>query len=541
MTDKGRQPFDDSLYSYDFDSEWDVEKALREPQTPYQTRTEQKREHREEYHRIPLYAEQEEDYRRPRSKSGNKYQGRKRKPAAKSNIRGWLILIGLGLIALLILVAFIWLIVAAVSPDTSEPEKETVSMVETAQTEENEVALSAAAQLVNRADAVAAGYDYDAAIDVLREFGADWENQPELAAARDRYLEEKDSLVFWEDTASIPHLAFHSLIVDTDRAFRSENADGYNRNMVTVSEFRAILEELYNKGYVLVRLHDVARYGVTEEGDEMYIPGNIYLPEGKTPLVISQDDVNYYDYMVDGDGDGYPDGAGAGFASRIVIDGNGYPTCEYYNTAGECVTGEYDLVPILEAFIREHPDFSYKGARAVLSITGYQGVFGYHTSMEWEAVLGQEEYSKEIRAAQNVAKCLKENGWEIASHGYGHYSYSTMTLEEIASDIKKWENQVQPIVGDSDIMMFPYGCDIENEDYYSGDEFDLLYDAGYRYFCSFNSAGKWVQFDDDYFRMSRIPVTGETICYNSDNLTALFDTSLIFDRTRPAIISSVGQ
>ena len=47
MTDKGRQPFDDSLYSYDFDSEWDVEKALREPQTPYQTRTEQKREHRE--------------------------------------------------------------------------------------------------------------------------------------------------------------------------------------------------------------------------------------------------------------------------------------------------------------------------------------------------------------------------------------------------------------------------------------------------------------------------------------------------------------
>ena len=116
-----------------------------------------------------------------------------------------------------------------------------------------------------------------------------------------------------------------------------------------------------------------------------------------------------------------------------------------------------------------------------------------------------------------------------------------MTLEEIASDIKKWENQVQPIVGDSDIMMFPYGCDIENEDYYSGDEFDLLYDAGYRYFCSFNSAGKWVQFDDDYFRMSRIPVTGETICYNSDNLTALFDTSLIFDRTRPAMISSVGQ
>ena len=56
MTDKERRQFDDSLYSYDFDSEWDVEKALREPQRPYRPRPEQKREHREEYHRIPRYA-----------------------------------------------------------------------------------------------------------------------------------------------------------------------------------------------------------------------------------------------------------------------------------------------------------------------------------------------------------------------------------------------------------------------------------------------------------------------------------------------------
>lgn len=545
MTDKERQ-LNDSLYSYDFDSEWDVEKALREPQKPYQTRTEQDREHREEYHRISgnAYSQQEEEPAKSAPRPVRKKSGGKRKPPVKSNIRGWLILIGLGAVAVAILVAFIWLIVAAVSPDTAEvpeSETETVSVSGNIQAESTEAPLSAAMQLINRADTVALGYDYDGAIDVLREYGDNWEEQPELAAARDRYLEEKDSLSLWEDTAEIPHLAFHSLIVDSDRAFKSQYAADFNRNMITVSEFRAILEELYNRGFVLVRLHDVARYGVTEEGDEMYIPGNIYLPEGKTPLVISQDDVNYYEYMTDGNNDRYPDGRGAGFASKIVIGADGYPTCEYYNSSGECVTGEYDLVPILEAFIREHPDFSYQGARAVLSVTGYEGVFGYHTGMEWESILGADDYSKEIRAAQDVTKCLKEHGWEIASHGYSHDSYSSMSVEGIASDVKKWKNQVQPIIGETDILMFPYGCDIEDEDFYSGEEYDLLYDTGFRYFCAFSSEGNWVQFDDDYFRMSRIPITGETIVFDADSLSNLFDASTVLDRTRPVMISSIGQ
>lgn len=540
MSEKERRQFDDSLYSYDFDSEWDVEKAMREPQASHKTRSAYPREHREEYHNLPgkPFEAQEEPYFGARPASAKK-RG-KRKPAVKTNIRGWLILFVLGLAAVLILIAFIWLIVAAVSPDASESDMDNPAVSESLPEESYEAPLSETMQLVRRADVVAAGYDYDGAVDVLREFGADWEAQPELASARDRYMEAKDALIFWEDTASIPHLSFHSLIVDTNRAFQSEYAADINRNMVTVSEFNAILEELYQRGYVLVRLHDAARYGVTQEGDEMYIPGNIALPEGKKPLVLSQDDVNYYEYMVDGNGDRYPDGSGAGFASRIVIDSDGYPACEYYNAAGDIVTGAYDLVPILEAFIQEHPDFSYKGARAVLSVTGYQGVFGYHTSMEWEAILGKEEYSKEIRAAQDVAKCLKEHGWELASHGYGHYSYSTMTLEEIASDIKKWENQVQPILGDSDIILFPYGCDIENEDTYSGDAYDLLYEAGYRYFCGFRSEGNWVQFDEDYFRMSRVPITGETIRYNGDALTELFDASLLLDPSRPAMLSSIG-
>ena len=36
---------------------------------------------------------------------------------------------------------------------------------------------------------------------------------------------------------------------------------------------------------------------------------------------------------------------------------------------GTVSTGSYDLVPLLEDFIQEHPDFSYRGDRAVFALT----------------------------------------------------------------------------------------------------------------------------------------------------------------------------
>ena len=65
---------------------------------------------------------------------------------------------------------------------------------------------------------------------------------------------------------------------------------------------------------------------------------------------------------------------------RIVIGEDGYPTCEMKMDDGTVQRGAFDLVPILEEYIQEHPDFSYKGARAVIAFTGYQGILGYRTA-----------------------------------------------------------------------------------------------------------------------------------------------------------------
>ncbi len=50
----------------------------------------------------------------------------------------------------------------------------------------------------------------------------------------------------------------------------------------------------------------------------------------------------------------------------------------------ERLVGDYDLVPILDSFIKEHPDFSYHGRKGILAMTGYNGVLGYRTDSAYK-------------------------------------------------------------------------------------------------------------------------------------------------------------
>ena len=53
--------------------------------------------------------------------------------------------------------------------------------------------------------------------------------------------------------------------------------------MTTKKEFLAILEQMYERGYVLVRLHDLAHIETDENGNETMTAGDILLPPGKSP------------------------------------------------------------------------------------------------------------------------------------------------------------------------------------------------------------------------------------------------------------------
>lgn len=393
--------------------------------------------------------------------------------------------------------------------------------------------------VMQEADIKAAMYDYDVAIEMLKA-RPEYETSEEAKAAVARYEEDKAKCVKWEDNTKISHIFVHSLIVDTSRAFgpKSSQPLGYNKYMTTVSEFNKMIESMYEKGYVLVSIHDIAKREIDADGNEKLVAQPIMLPEGKEPFVLSQDDVNYYEYM-----------EGDGFADRIVIGEDGLPTCQYTDADGNVWFGEYDVLPIIDRFIKEHPDFSYRGAKGILALTGYEGALGYDTglSMKMYDGLSEEEKMKRINAerekAKAVADAIKADGWEFASHSYTHSNMTNATLDHMKYDSKRWKEEVEIITGPTDIYIYPYGADICDWHAYKGDKFELLKSYGFWYFCNVDATRYWIQLRSDYFRMGRINTDGERMHITlknrsnpeiTDRLGYFFKTEDVYDNTRPA-------
>lgn len=398
-----------------------------------------------------------------------------------------------------------------------------------------------ASGLKKQADRLAASYDYDSALALVSEYEAAYENAEDCSAYKQELEAQKALCTRWDDTTKVPHIFFHSLIADTDRAFDGDkDEDGYNLYMTTISEFNAIMEQMYARGYVLVDIHDMLKQVKTDDGKTVYQQGDIYLPQGKKPFVLSVDDVNYYKYMTDGDGDGYADAKGDGFAHKLAIGSDGKVTNEYYEKDGTLVTGSYDVLPLLEDFIQKHPDFSYRGAKGILAVTGYEGVFGYHTHPDWKSKLTADEYNKEVKQAKAVSEAIKKQGWTIASHSYAHFGYGSATAADLAGDVKKWEEQVQPIVGDTDVLIYPFGEDIAGVEGYTGAKYQSMYDAGFRIFCNVDaSSDYWVQIHDGYMRQGRINLDGYRLYHSPSLIRNLIDAATVIDSARPTPVPSL--
>jgi hypothetical protein len=387
--------------------------------------------------------------------------------------------------------------------------------------------------VVQEADLKAAQYDYDGAAALLTAQDG-YESNSVFQAKVEGYEASKAACVeISPDTVS--HVFVHSLIVDPSRAFDGDSAqDGYNLNMVTVDEFKKIIQSLYDNGYVLVSLHDM---GEIDENGQMQRK-SIWLPEGKKPLVFSQDDVSYYHSY-----------SGDGFADRLIVDENGDVKNEYTDAEGNTTVGDYDMVPILDTFIEEHPDFSYHGRKGIVVLTGYNGVLGYRTDGDYKEQANLQDdqrkwleehpdfdYDADVAAATAVADAMKANGWEFASHTWGHISVDSKSLEELQADTQKWLDYVQPIVGETDMIIFAFGADIGDWTGYSSDneKFNYLKSVGFNYFCNVDgSTLNWVQFGDTYLRQARMNLDGYRMATNPDILSPLFDVSEVYDTSRP--------
>ena len=422
---------------------------------------------------------------------------------------------------------------------SAEPETETEAEVTQATEQTSGDELSADdKKLYRRAKRYAQQYDYDKAIKVLKS-SPNYKTSTKLRKAAKVYKKKKESCVSWP-LDQVTHVFYHTLIKDTSKAFDGDYKSGdYDQVMTTIDEFNKITQSMYEKGYVMVSIYDMAT--VDENGN--MTPGEILLPEGKIPFVLSEDDVCYYHYM---DGDG--------FASKLVVDDDGKVRNEYIEDDGSVSVGDYDVVPLIDRFVEEHPDFSYRGARGIVALTGYNGILGYRTDSSYETRPDDLDADKvqwldnhpdfdlntEREGAKKVVQAMKKEGWLFASHTWGHQNVSQISLDKLQADTQRFKENVDPLIGGTDIIIFAFGADLAGAEDYSGEKFEYLKSQGYNYFCNVDSSQYFVQIRDNYFRMGRRNLDGYRMYYNPELLSDLFDAQEVFNSDRPVPVPPMG-
>lgn len=381
-----------------------------------------------------------------------------------------------------------------------------------------------AERLLKEAQVLADGYNFQGAIDLLDSFSGELSSFPALLNAKSDYSRELTNVKAWSDPKEIVNLSFHVLIADPTRAFTDGTyGAAYNKSFVTIDEFQKILEQLYANGYVLVDLDDVVKQTTAEDGTVSYTANTIYLPNGKTPFMLTETMVNYFRYMVDPDKDGVPDAKGSGFANKLVVDDNGDIKAQLVTAEGETVVGNYDLVPILEDFIQEHPDFAYGDARAILAVCGQDGIFGYRIT--------DSNADKEIAGAKELVQALRDKGYTLACYSFDNLDYNKQSVSGIQKDMESWNAKIKPVLGNVDVMVFARGVDLAE---YTGTKFDVLYTSGFRFFLGAASAPT-AEVTSTYFHQNRLMVTGTQMAYNSSLFTKYFNSMNILNDQRGTV------
>ena len=442
------------------------------------------------------------------------------------------------LVVLLAIVLIIVIIVSSISKG-SQRKKAALeeSIANSIAAEEEKARLDNEAQMIlSQAEVLMQTYDYEAAITLLNSFSGDLSVYTEINDKIIACEAAQKDMVAWTDPSQIVNLSFQLLIADPSRSFSNEMYGySFNRNFVTTGEFSKIIQQLYDNGYVLVRLSDFIEEQTDANGTVTYKANPLYLPKDKKPFVLTQTNVNYSYYLIDSDGDRLADAGGSGFASKLLWDGNTF-TSQMVDATGRTVTGAYDLVPILEAFLAQHPDFSYKGARATLALTGYNGLFGYRTHPRAAQYFGEDAYRKDIEDVKVLIAALRERGYTMAFYPYDNVSYGEYSTDLIQVDLQDWANEAAPIIGDLDILVYAQNADITSDQFYSGTKYELLRNAGFRYFLGFCKDGTpWTTVTNDYVRQGRLMVTGSNLAYHADWFASLFDAASVLDTSRGTI------
>lgn len=306
-------------------------------------------------------------------------------------------------------------------------------------------------------------------------------------------------LVAW--TGPVEHLFFHTLVVHPELAFTHDSiGQGFRDWYLTVDEFRSILDQLFVNGWTLVDIHRA-------------VNGQVRVPPGRKPFVLSEDDVNYYD-------DTRPRGVGW----KLALDADGAVKVEVHDRRGRRLTDD-DIVPMVDEFVAHHPDFSADGAKGVLAITGYEGVLGERVND-----ISSPDWAATVARAKAVAAHLRSTGWTFASHSYGHFDESENSVARLVRDSQRWKTEDEPIVGPTDVYVYPFGAGFPVD----SPKIDVLRSFGFTILCDIDIVPRLTR-GNGVTIMTRRHVDGVAFADAATRLAPFFDVSTVEDRVARSI------
>jgi len=329
----------------------------------------------------------------------------------------------------------------------------------------------------------------------------------------------------------VEHIFFHEAIAWPELAFDGGSGQrGYDDNMVTVSEYKKILESLHRNNYILVDLNDIWSEFVNDSGNTRMRRNTLMIPEGKLPIVISFDDLSFYEYM-----------RGDGFMERYIIGDDGEIWAEGVDPNGNrIVSQDLTVVTILDKFVRENPDFSLGGAKGCIALTGYQGILGYRTQIDRDNDTPEQRLIRmqEVARVRPVVQRLKETGWYFATHSYGHIRIASASLNRVTTDAERWMEEVGSLVGETKIFIYPFGERLDGRDQdrsSSGPAFEFYHSLGFRIFASVGREPfTLIKSNISAVILDRMNSDGITLRNARERFLRLYDARDVFDPLRPS-------
>src|SRR5574344_197668 len=265
------------------------------------------------------------------------------------------------------------------------------------------------------------------------------------------YFEEQKLTIF---DGEIPHFFTHEIIANPDIAFDDCNklSRHFDKDCITYNEFQKFLQSMYENNFMLVDIYDLI--DTTKETPTIK---KLYFPSGKKPMLLSFDDMSY-------------DTKNTGLCDKIILTNDG-KIASYTKKSSPQIQYNRDSLPILEQFIALHPDFSFNNARAVICPTGYNGILGYQINKS------NKNYAEEIKKIKPLISKLKALNYHFGCHTYNHISVKYSSDLVLREDLKKYNDEIFDVIGNTDIFCFPCGARTSTMD-----KLSIMKNYGYKIF-----------------------------------------------------------